>query len=80
MNEKNNTQSICEINTTSSDTGNYSLYLNNSINKLNVINIYNINVTYMDNDCIYRNASNFTNFASVKFDHKIYFLIIILFL
>ena len=71
MNETNNTQSICEINTTSSDTGNYSLYLNNSINKLNVINIYNINVTYMDNDCIYRNASNFTNFASVKFDHKI---------
>ena len=71
MNEKNNTQSICEINTTSSDTGNYSLYLNNSINKLNVINIYSINVTYMDKDCIYRNASNFTNFASVKFDHKI---------
>ena len=71
MNETNKNQSICEINTTSSDTGNYSLYLNNSINKLNVINIYNINVTYMDNDCIYRKASNFTNFASVKFDHKI---------
>lgn len=69
--------SICNI-ISNLSIGNYSLLVVNSstnetiINIPNVINIYKIEtVIFMNNSCIYRNASNFTKFASVLFDHKI---------